>query len=474
MLTQEGRDWLLTQEGRDWLQTQAGRDWLQTQEGRRWLQTQAGRGWLQTQEGRKWLQTQGGQKWLQTQGGRGWLQTQEGRDWLQSQDGRDWLQTQKGREWLQIQDGQEWLRTQERRSGLQAQERRDSLQTQAEQDRLQTPHGQASQSTSTTSIRVTIGEFLRTWKAVNGYNISDEPLLPAFQLIQQFKTLPDFLMFPVFLALGYHHHPTSTIPERLLPDRDIIHAMNAFESFVNEAQERSQSASDVLKYACQNWTIHLSRAPQPWDDALHRIFQAFWNDHTVSWLEMEWCLRGLRSCLDILSEGQKLAKFELYDDSILGAEIPGQDQDGYDAEPDFFQGMQENSHVSGPQPQQRPGRFKRVRLALTRNPRPAPAPASPTSPPPVGVATTLRTHLRHLFTRPPHHAIPPVVNVPFAKAKERNAAADAPGNDPDIVPYEDQDQDTTQPDPDTQQQQQAVAVHIDAGEHGGGKSCVCC
>jgi len=57
---------------------------------------------------------------------------------------------------------------------------------------------------------------------------------------------------------------------------------------------------------------------------------------------------------------------------------------------------------------------------------------------------------------------------------QRNAAADAPGNDPDIVPYEDQDQDTTQPDPDTQQQQQAVAVHIDAGEHGGGKSCVCC
>jgi hypothetical protein len=27
----------------------------------------------------------------------------------------------------------------------------------------------------------------------------------------------------------------------------------------------------------------------------------------------------------------------------LQAEIPGQDQDGYDAEPDFFQGMQEVS-----------------------------------------------------------------------------------------------------------------------------------
>jgi hypothetical protein len=60
---------------------------------------------------------------------------------------------------------------------------------------------------------------------------------------------------------------------------------------------------------------------------------------------------------------------------------------------------------------------------------------------------------------------------------QRNAAA-GPGNvkDPDIVPLEYLDQDTDQPDPDTQQQQQqqAVAVHIDRGEHGGGKLCVCC
>ncbi|KAG1852465.1 hypothetical protein DFJ58DRAFT_791192 [Suillus subalutaceus] len=31
------------------------------------------------------------------------------------------------------------------------------------------------------------------------------------------------------------------------------------------------------------------------------MFQAFWNDRIISWLEMEWCLKGLRSCLDILS-----------------------------------------------------------------------------------------------------------------------------------------------------------------------------
>jgi hypothetical protein len=56
---------------------------------------------------------------------------------------------------------------------------------------------------------------------------------------------------------------------------------------------------------------------------------------------------------------------------------------------------------------------------------------------------------------------------------QRNAAA-GPSNskDPDIVPLEYQEQDADQPDPDTQQQQ--AVVHIDPGEHGGGKSCVCC
>ncbi|KAG1799920.1 uncharacterized protein HD556DRAFT_76766 [Suillus plorans] len=160
----------------------------------------------------------------------------------------------------------------------------------------------------------------------------------------------------------------------------------------------------------------------------------------------------------------------------MQAEIPGQEQDGYDAEPNFFQGMHQHSQISRPRLQQRSGRLKRLRLAMTRSPQEAPAPAPPTTSPPVAVTTTTKTHLRYLFTRSPHHATPPVVDVPFAKAKERNAAAGAPGPDPDIVP--DEYLDTTEPDPDTQQQQQphqqAVAVHIDPGEHGGGKSCVCC
>ncbi|KIK35170.1 hypothetical protein CY34DRAFT_17193 [Suillus luteus UH-Slu-Lm8-n1] len=47
------------------------------------------------------------------------------------------------------------------------------------------------------------------------------------------------------------------------------------------------------------------------------------------------------------------------DDRILGAEIPGQDQDGYDAEPIFFHGMHQHSR---PRPQQR---HRRLWVLLT-------------------------------------------------------------------------------------------------------------
>ncbi|KAG1851010.1 hypothetical protein C8R48DRAFT_764358 [Suillus tomentosus] len=123
--------------------------------------------------------------------------------------------------------------------------------------------------------------------------------------------------------------------------------------------------------------------------------------------------------------------------------------------------------------QQRPGRLKKLGLAMTRRPQEAPAPAPPTTSPPVAVTTTIKTHLRHLFSRSPHHATPPVVEVPFAQGRQRNAAAGAPGSEHSLI----RDEDPLPQDPNTQQhreQQQAVAVPIDPGEHGGGKFCVCC
>ncbi|KAG2112421.1 hypothetical protein DEU56DRAFT_202050 [Suillus clintonianus] len=153
----------------------------------------------------------------------------------------------------------------------------------------------------------------------------------------------------------------------------------------------------------------------------------------------------------------------------MQAEIPGQDQDGYDAEPDFFRGMHGHSQISRPRPQQRPGHFKKLRFAMTKNPHPAPPPASPAA-----ATSNIKAQLKHLFTWRSDHAAPSVVDVPFAKGKERNAAADDPGPDKDMVPdeyFDDLPQSSDTQQPNTQQQQ---VVKVGTGDHGGGKSCFCC
>ncbi|KAG1837141.1 hypothetical protein C8R48DRAFT_743633, partial [Suillus tomentosus] len=135
------------------------------------------------------------------------------------------------------------------------------------------------------------------------------PFSPAFQVIQEVKSLPDFLMFPVFLALRPQDHSTSASLQDC-PDIEVIHTMTAFTIFANEARGQSQLSSDALKYACQNWVFHLSRAPArgPADRMLNHEFKLFWDRCLLSWLERQWCLKGLRSCLLMLSEGQKLAQ----------------------------------------------------------------------------------------------------------------------------------------------------------------------
>jgi hypothetical protein len=313
--TQGGNAWLQTRGGNDWLQTHGGtkwltyrgNDWLQTQGGKKWLQTRGGNAWLQTQGGTEWLQTCSGNDWLQTQGGKNWLQTQGGNDWLQTQEGNDWLQAQGGMEWLHTLSGHHWLHTQGGRDWLKTPSARDWLQTPDGRDWLQTPHGQMWRFTT---AWVTMEEFANTLEAIKQHTIVPELLLyPACQVIQQFKSLPNFLMFPAFLALRYQDHSASAlIQNRLPPDMKTIHAMKIFCDFANKARERSQSAPDVLNYACQNWAVHISRAPNPWDNKLSHIFKTFWDRHLLDWLERQWCTKGLQSCLTILSEGEKHAK----------------------------------------------------------------------------------------------------------------------------------------------------------------------
>ncbi|KAG2115151.1 uncharacterized protein F5147DRAFT_834274 [Suillus discolor] len=314
LLPTRGRNsWLRSQEGKDWVQSHVGKDWVQTQGGQDWLQTQGGKDWLQTQGGRHWVQTHGVPDWLQNKGGRQWLQTLGGQDWLQAFGGRNWLQSEHGQDWLQTHDGQDWLPTRGGNDWLQTRSARDWLQTPDGRDWLQTPQGQMWRLTT---AWVAMEEFSNTLEAIKQHHMIVPELSsqPAFQVIQQFKSLPDFLMFPVFLALRHQDHSTtSTFAQdpHLLPDLEIIHAMKTFSVFANKARERSQSSSDVLNYACQNWAVHTSRAPKPWDEKLAHIFKSFWDRHLLDWLERQWCVKDLQSCLTILAEGEKIAKEHL-------------------------------------------------------------------------------------------------------------------------------------------------------------------
>ncbi|KAG2120394.1 hypothetical protein DEU56DRAFT_928429 [Suillus clintonianus] len=67
------------------------------------------------------------------------------------------------------------------------------------------------------------------------------------------------------------------------------------------------------------------------------------------------------------------------------------------------------------------------------------------------------------------HAQPPIVDVPLAQGKERNASADAPKKDDDIVP--DEYFDPPSPNPDSQQP--GAAAQTNTGGHGGDRCCFC-
>ncbi|KAG1845678.1 hypothetical protein DFJ58DRAFT_843666 [Suillus subalutaceus] len=136
---------------------------------------------------------------------------------------------------------------------------------------------------------------------------------------------------------------------------------------------------------------------------------------------------------------------------------------------EFFRGNNEYRHISQPQPRQRFAFLKRLRLAVANTARPSAPPAQPTTLSSTSAPITFNTRLQRLLPR--RHALhtaPPIVDVAYAKGKERNAAADDPGPDKDVVPYEYLDEE-----PESQQQATSVAVQANSGEHGSGRSCFC-
>jgi hypothetical protein len=107
---------------------------------------------------------------------------------------------------------------------------------------------------------VDYGRFLEYVAKISNYIIVPEfALLPASNVIQQLKSLSDFLMFPLFLALIPQDHFTGSASSGV-PDRKIIRVMQLFIAVANEAHERSRSSSDALKYSFENW-VHLLRTP---------------------------------------------------------------------------------------------------------------------------------------------------------------------------------------------------------------------
>ncbi|KAG2342513.1 WD40 repeat-like protein [Suillus weaverae] len=91
---------------------------------------------------------------------------------------------------------------------------------------------------------------------------------------------------------------------------------------------------------------------------------------------------------------------------------------------------------------------------------------------PANPPTTFTARIHHLSSRWPVRgglSQTPIVDVPLAQAKERNAAAGAPKKDKDIVPIEYIDP----PSPNPDSQQPATAVQPGTGEHGGDRSCFC-
>ncbi|KAG1807958.1 uncharacterized protein BJ212DRAFT_1384588 [Suillus subaureus] len=86
--------------------------------------------------------------------------------------------------------------------------------------------------------------------------------------------------------------------------------------------------------------------------------------------------------------------------TVMQAEIPGQEQDGYDTEFNFFYGMHPHSQISRPRPQQRHGCPRRPRLT---DEEPSSTTACTTYDP---TASRRRYHLQNPPTTSIHPAAP--------------------------------------------------------------------
>ncbi|KAG1877389.1 hypothetical protein F4604DRAFT_618841 [Suillus subluteus] len=116
-----------------------------------------------------------------------------------------------------------------------------------------------------------------------------------------------------------------------------------------------------------------------------------------------------------------------------------------------------------------PNRFPSAQATTqSRSARLPPSSQSSTATP-----TTVKSRIRHLLVGLP------IIDVPLAQGKERNAAAGAPAkdddddDDDDLIRDEDYVSPPPSPTPGSQPQSAARPINVTSGEHGSGRSCLC-
>jgi hypothetical protein len=151
-----------------------------------------------------------------------------------------------------------------------------------------------------------LGYFCCTWQIFQHLDLSTFATLPAFRFLEDIRSLPVFLAFPIFLSF---ESPTNdrTPGPLTVQHEPRIEALDVAAGAVNHVyafKDRYRTCSGALNYACIHWAHHLSLAE--WDDDLRSILMVFMKQKLRQWLVKAWCFQGFETCLEKLSEVQKL------------------------------------------------------------------------------------------------------------------------------------------------------------------------
>ena len=148
--------------------------------------------------------------------------------------------------------------------------------------------------------------FCRTWQILQHLDLSSFDILPAFRFLEDIRSLPVLLAFPIFLSFESPTNGQTPGPSTLQhePHIQALDAVAKVVKYVYTLKEGRRTGSGALDYACTHWAYHLSLAE--WDSDLRSILMVFMRQKLQHWFVKAWCLQDLETCLRTLSEVQKL------------------------------------------------------------------------------------------------------------------------------------------------------------------------